>query len=113
MKKTLCMIVFSTVSLLAGNDDSFLLRGGTVHPVSGADIPNGAVLVRDGKIVEVGAKVAPPKGVRVIDVRGLHVYPGMIDSATEIGSRRSARCGRPATPRRSAISTPNCAPSLR
>ena len=85
MKKTLCMIVFSTFSLLAGTDDSFLLRGGTVHPVSGADIANGAVLVRDGKIVEVGPKVALPKGVRVIDVRGLHVYPGMIDSATEIG----------------------------
>ncbi|MGC9970744.1 MAG: amidohydrolase family protein [Bryobacteraceae bacterium] len=85
MKKILCMVLFCSVSLLAGTDDSFLLRGGTVHPVSGADIANGAVLVRDGKIVEIGARVAPPKGVRVIDVKGLHVYPGMIDSATEIG----------------------------
>ncbi len=49
---------------MAGTDDRFLLRGATVHPVSGPDIPNGAVLVQDGHIVEVGAKVAAPKGVR-------------------------------------------------
>lgn len=85
MKKTLLLTLFCSLSLMAGADDTFLLRGGTVHPVSGPDIPNGAVLVRDGKIVEVGAKVAAPKGVRVIDIKGLHIYPGMIDSATEIG----------------------------
>ncbi len=85
MKKTLLLTLFCSLSVMAGTDDSFLLRGGTVHPVSGPGIPNGSVLVRDGKIVEVGTKVAAPKGVRVIDVKGLHVYPGMIDSATEIG----------------------------
>jgi imidazolonepropionase-like amidohydrolase len=26
-----------------------------------------------------------PKGARVIELKGLHIYPGMIDSATEIG----------------------------
>ncbi len=85
MKKTLLLTLFCSLSLMAGSEDTFLLRGGTVHPVSGPDIPNGAVLVRDGKIVEVGVKVAAAKGVRVIDIKGLHVYPGMIDSATEIG----------------------------
>ena len=43
------------------------------------------MLVVDGKIAEVGVKVAAPKGVRVIDAKGLHVYPGMIDSATQLG----------------------------
>jgi imidazolonepropionase-like amidohydrolase len=85
MKKTLLLTLFCSLSLMAGSDDSFLLRGGTVHPVSGPDIPNGAVLVRDGRIVEAGVKVAAPKGVRIIDIKGLHVYPGLIDSATEIG----------------------------
>jgi len=83
--RTLLIALLCSLPLAAGTDDSFLLRGVTVHPVSGADIPNGAVLVRDGKIVEVGAKVAAPKGLRVIEAKGLHVYPGMIDSATEIG----------------------------
>ncbi len=85
MKKTLLLTLFCSLSLMAETGDSFLLRGGTVHPVSAPDIPNGAVLVRDGRIVEVGTKIAAPKGVRVIDIKGLHVYPGLIDSATEIG----------------------------
>lgn len=66
-------------------EGDLLLRGATVHPVSGPDIPNGSILVRDGRIAEVGARVAASRGVRIVDLKGLHVYPGMIDSATEIG----------------------------
>ncbi len=87
------LLALCALPLAAGTEDSFLLRGGTVHPVSGPAIENGAVLVRDGRIADVGVKVAAPKGVKVIEVRGLHVYPGLIDSggqlgATEIGSVR-------------------------
>ena len=71
--------------MLAGTDDSFLLRGATVHPVASAEIQNGSVLVKDGKIVGVGRNLAAPKGVRIIEGKGLHVYPGMIDSATQLG----------------------------
>jgi imidazolonepropionase-like amidohydrolase len=53
--------------------------------VSGPEIPNGMLLVQDGRIAEVGAKVPVPKGVRVIEAKGLHVYPGLIDSGTQIG----------------------------
>jgi imidazolonepropionase-like amidohydrolase len=70
---------------LAAADNSLLVRGATVHPVSGPDVAGGSVLVIDGKIAEVGLKVTAPKGVRVIDARGLHVYPGLIDSGTQIG----------------------------
>ena len=81
-----CLAVFLTlVSLRAAGPDTILLRGATVHPVSGPEIADGAVLVRDGKIAEVGARIAVPKGARVIELKGLHLYPGMIDSATEIG----------------------------
>jgi imidazolonepropionase-like amidohydrolase len=38
------------VSLRAAGPDTILLRGATVHPVSGPDIADGSVLVRDGKI---------------------------------------------------------------
>ena len=78
------LLAFCTVAL-AATDDTFLLRGATIHPVASADIPHGDLLVRDGKIVGIGARLAAPKGVRVIEARGLHVYPGMIDSATEMG----------------------------
>ena len=56
-----------------------------MYPVTAPEMKGVNVLVQDGKIAEIGAKLAPPKGVRVIDIKGLRVYPGMIDSGTELG----------------------------
>jgi imidazolonepropionase-like amidohydrolase len=69
----------------ASEADTFLLRGGTVHPVAGPEIAGASILVRDGRIAEIGGKIAVPKGLRVVEVKGLHVYPGMIDAATQLG----------------------------
>jgi imidazolonepropionase-like amidohydrolase len=77
--------VLSLSPLYAAAGDTLLLRGATVHTVSGPDIPNGFVLVRDGRIAEVGERIAASRGARTIELKGLHIYPGMIDSATEIG----------------------------
>ncbi len=82
--RTFILTLALSLPLAAGSDDSFLLRGATIHPVSGPEIANGAVLVRDGKIAEIGTRIAA-KGVRVIDAKGLHVYPGLIDSGTQLG----------------------------
>jgi imidazolonepropionase-like amidohydrolase len=81
--KWLAILLCAALPLMAA--DSFLLKNITVHPVSSAVIANGFVLVTDGKIVDVGTKINPPKGIRIIDGKGLHAYPGMIDSATELG----------------------------
>ena len=53
--------------------------------VSGADIENGTIVIRDGKIEAVGANVSVPAGAQSIDGRGLSVYPGMIDAGTNMG----------------------------
>lgn len=71
-------------ALFAGEKDSFFMKGVTVHPVSSAKVENTTLTVVDGKIADIGAKSAP-KGVRVIDGKGLQVYPGIINSATNIG----------------------------
>jgi len=57
----------------------------TVVPVVGPRITNGTVVIRDGKIAQVGAGLAPPAGAQVIDGTNLFVYPGMIDSGTQLG----------------------------
>ena len=64
---------------------TYIIRGGTVVPVVGAKIPNGSVVISGGKIQAVGANVQAPQGATVIDATGLFVYPGMIDSGTELG----------------------------
>jgi imidazolonepropionase-like amidohydrolase len=83
--RPLALLIGLACALRGGAEDSFLIRGATIHTVAAGDIQNGSVLVRDGKIAGVGRGLAAPKGVRVIEAKGLHVYPGMIDSATEMG----------------------------
>jgi imidazolonepropionase-like amidohydrolase len=70
---------------LAGSDDTFFIRGVDVYPVTSAPMRGVSVLVQDGKIAEISSKLAPPKGIKVIDGKGLRVYPGLIDSATSLG----------------------------
>jgi imidazolonepropionase-like amidohydrolase len=53
-------------------------------------IPQGQVVVRDGRITAVGAKVALPAGVPLIDGKGRTMLPGLIDAHTHsFGAARS------------------------
>jgi imidazolonepropionase-like amidohydrolase len=83
--KLLALEVLSILPLAAADDATFLIRGATVHPVASPVIENGSVLVRDGKIVGIGRNLTAPKGMKIIEGKALHVYPGMIDSATQMG----------------------------
>ena len=60
-------------------DTGYLLRGGTVHTISGPVIENGSVLVHNGKIIGVGKDLSAPEGFKVLDIHGQHIYPGMIE----------------------------------
>jgi len=68
---------------------TILVRGGTIHTAAGAPIRNGSVLIRDGKIVAIGANVSAPSGARIIDASGKVVVPGMIDNHSHIGAKVS------------------------
>ncbi len=70
---------------LAAVDNSVLIRNVTIHPVSRPEIHNGAVLVIDGKIADVGPRVGARGGARVVDGHGLQLYPGLINAATNVG----------------------------
>jgi imidazolonepropionase-like amidohydrolase len=78
------MMLSAAVAMAAAND-TFLIRNISVHPVTSAPMENASVMVVDGKIAEIGPKITPPKGTRIIEGKGLRLYPGLIDSATEVG----------------------------
>jgi imidazolonepropionase-like amidohydrolase len=59
--------------------------GGTVFPVSGPRIERGTVLMRDGRIVAVGANVAVPAGATTIDASGKWVTPGLVNANASVG----------------------------
>ena len=64
---------------------TFVIRNAHIVTVSGADIDNGSIVIRDGKIEAVGTSVNVPAGAQSIDGHGLSVYPGMIDAGTSMG----------------------------
>jgi imidazolonepropionase-like amidohydrolase len=68
-----------------GPADSYVIRNARVVTVTGPVKENGSLLISNGRITEVGKSVNAPRGAKVIDATGLSVYPGMIDSGTEIG----------------------------
>src|SRR5262249_55645283 len=57
-----------------------LLKGATVLPVVGDPIPGADILVKGGKIAAVGKGLSAPEGVTVLDLAGLFVMPGIIDT---------------------------------
>src|SRR5438067_8142013 len=64
--------------------DTFVLTGATVHTVSGNTLAPGQVLVRDGKIAEVGSTVSA-ENVTKVDLTRQHLYPGLICLDTVLG----------------------------
>lgn len=64
---------------------AFVIRNARIVTVSGADIENGTLLIRNGKIEAVGTNVVTPANAEEINAQGLSVYPGMIDLGTSIG----------------------------
>lgn len=61
------------------------LQGATIHTVSSGVIENGTIVFENGVITAVGADVDVPAGARVVDVAGKHIYPGLIDSYSQVG----------------------------
>lgn len=70
---------------LAAHAQELALRGATVHTAAGPPIDDATILIRDGKIAAVGANVPVPASVRVVDVSGKQIIPGMLDNHSHIG----------------------------
>jgi imidazolonepropionase-like amidohydrolase len=61
-----------------------LIQNATILTASHGTIERGSILIKDGKIAEVGASVKAPKDAQVIDASGLFVMPGIIDCHSHI-----------------------------
>jgi len=74
-------------ALAFAQQPTVVLKGGKLLTVSHGVIENGVLIMQGGKISALGAasSVKVPKDANVIDVKGMTVYPGLIDSETSLG----------------------------
>jgi len=81
------MIRLGLVLLMAlgsADDEPLVLTNAKVVCVSGETIDQGFIVIRAGKIAEVGSGRTPTKG-RVVDLTGKIVIPGLIHGASSLG----------------------------
>jgi imidazolonepropionase-like amidohydrolase len=85
MKTTLAIVALTSITASSVSAQTIAITGAKVYPVSSAPIENGTVLIRDGKIVAVGANVTIPASAQRIDAAGKWVTPGLINAGTQLG----------------------------
>ena len=97
MKIKHLLLFLAAICVFSGsglNAQSYAITNARVVTVSGPTIEKGTVVIRDGVIISVGTDVRPPADAQVFDATGLTVYPGFIDSLTNLGLAQT----RPAAP---------------
>ncbi len=82
---TIPLVAQSVIPNNPGKKPAFAIRNATIYPVTSAPIPNGTIVFANGVITAVGANVTIPPAATVIDGTGLSVYPGLIDSGSQVG----------------------------
>ncbi|HND56715.1 MAG TPA: hypothetical protein PLV92_30060, partial [Pirellulaceae bacterium] len=64
-----------------------LFRRGTIWTCGPAGVLSDAdVLIVDGKVAAVGARITPPAGAEIVDLAGRHMTPGLIDPHSHIAT---------------------------
>ena len=70
-----------------------VIKGGTVFTITKGTIPNGTVVIRDGRIAAVGANIEVPAGAEVVDATGRFVTPGIVDQHSHIAEDSTNEAG--------------------
>jgi len=103
MKRTLflvsAIVLFASLGLAQGSRQKnqmatspveaagpIAIRGGQLLTITHGVIENGVVVMENGKITAVGpGSTSIPRGATIVDATGMTVYPGLIDSETNLG----------------------------
>ena len=82
----LCILPAS-ISAQSQPPSAYALTHAKIFTLAGAPIDDGTLVIRDGKIAAVGANVEIPSGAKVVDAKGMQIYPGLFDPITQMGLR--------------------------
>ena len=104
MRKLLFVLFFLSISLVHSQDyfptnlgvktsKSILVAftNATTYVTPDNIIQKGTLLVKDGKVADVGKSVKIPEGTKIIDLDGKMIYPSFIDIYTDFGIAKPKR----------------------
>jgi imidazolonepropionase-like amidohydrolase len=77
------LILTALLSLAPLTAETIVIRNANIMTVTHGNV-KGSIVVKDGKIAEVGDKVLEPAGATIIDAGGQYVIPGIIDCHSHI-----------------------------
>ena len=82
-KLTIPLLGFLAVNVIAKD---YLIKNATVHTASKAGVlVNSDILISDGFIMELGKNISMGENVEVLDAKGKHLTPGLINANTQMG----------------------------
>jgi imidazolonepropionase-like amidohydrolase len=78
------LLLSTLLAMAALHAETTVIKNATIMTESAKGTIKGSILVRDGKIAEIGENVMVPAGATVIDAAGQWVIPGIIDCHSHI-----------------------------
>ena len=96
MRMRHALIVLALCPAGASGQGTIAIRNVTVIPMTGAGAaPDQSVIVRDGRIVEIGpaARIRSPAGATVVNGTGKYLIPGLFDMHTHTSKTRASGLG--------------------
>jgi imidazolonepropionase-like amidohydrolase len=72
------------VGILDHKSEIITIRNATVVPEPGRVLENATIVVRDGKISELGVGLTPPPESQILDMAGKTIYAGFVDAGIEL-----------------------------
>lgn len=88
-----CALAALALAVPAAAETVAITHARILTAAAAGEIPDGVVVIRDGKITAVGAQAAIPAGARVIDAAGGVVSPGLFATNSLLGLVEIAQMG--------------------
>jgi len=73
------------VSAVVADEEVTAIQGGDLYTITSGIIKNGTIVIKEGKIWQLGQNVEAPKGAKVIDAKGKVIMPGLVAAKAEVG----------------------------
>jgi len=79
------LLTFCIVSSVAADEQVTAIQGGDLYTITSGIIKNGTILIKDGKIWQIGQNIEIPKDAKLIDAKGKVIMPGLIAARADVG----------------------------